>query len=77
VRFSVSDDGEGIEPENLNRIFDPFFTSKEPGAGTGLGLAMVDRIIEDHGGTIRAESEVGVGTTFHLRLPIAPTQKKA
>lgn len=63
----VSDTGKGILPAALEKIFEPFFTTKDK--GTGLGLAIVFNIIVKHGGDIRAESEVGKGTTFHITLP--------
>jgi two-component system sensor histidine kinase PilS (NtrC family) len=67
VEIAVRDAGVGIPAEALERIFDPFFTTK-PG-GTGLGLATVHRIVEEHGGSIRVQSAEGKGTTFQLRLP--------
>lgn len=66
----ISDTGKGISPENLTRIFEPFFTTKEVGKGTGLGLSISYDIIKKHGGIIIVESEVGVGTTLILRLPL-------
>jgi two-component system sensor histidine kinase PilS (NtrC family) len=69
VEIAVRDGGVGIPAEAQDRIFDPFFTTK-PG-GTGLGLATVHRIVEEHGGSIRVQSAEGKGTTFHLRLPRA------
>ena len=69
VVFRFHDTGPGISPEALEHIFEPFFTTKEIGHGTGLGLAICHQIAEDHGGTIEAESTVGVGTTFTVRLP--------
>ncbi len=69
VEIRVTDDGQGIDPAHLGRIFDPFFTTKEVGKGSGLGLFIVHDIIESHGGSIRAESRPGHGTTFILRLP--------
>jgi two-component system NtrC family sensor kinase len=71
VCVSVADTGCGIAPENLNRIFEPFFTTKEVGKGTGLGLSISFDIIKKHGGTIDVQSEVGSGTTFTVRLPVA------
>jgi PAS domain S-box-containing protein len=71
VLISVADTGCGIPPEHLPRIFDPFFTSKPVGKGTGLGLALAWGIVRDHGGTIGVESVVGAGTTFTVRVPIA------
>ncbi|MBI2937576.1 MAG: PAS domain S-box protein [Thaumarchaeota archaeon] len=68
VRFS--DNGCGIPPENLGKVFDPFFTTKSPGKGTGLGLSICYGIVQRHNGSIDVESEVDVGTTFTVRLPI-------
>lgn len=69
IRFSVSDTGTGITEENLQHIFEPFFTTKDVGKGTGLGLATVFGIVEQHQGWIEVESHVGSGTTFHIFLP--------
>lgn len=70
VEIVVADTGCGIPEANLQRIFDPFFTSKEVGKGTGLGLSVSYGIIKAHGGAITVESTEGVGTTFHIILPI-------
>ncbi len=70
VRVAVIDNGSGIPAATLPRIFEPFFTTKEVGKGTGLGLAMVRSIVTKMGGTIDCESEVGVGTSFIVTLPI-------
>jgi signal transduction histidine kinase len=70
VQLTVADTGHGIPPQDLPKIFDPFFTTKETGKGTGLGLTVAKGIIDEHGGTIRAESEPGNGTTFTVSLPV-------
>ena len=77
VVISITDTGGGI-PEHIRaRIFDPFFTTKEVGKGTGQGLAIARSVLVDkHGGDLTMETEVGVGTTFHLRLPIAGKVKE-
>jgi len=69
VRLSVSDSGCGIPPENLAKIFEPFFTTKDVGKGTGLGLATVFGIVQQHQGWINVYSEVNHGTTFRVHLP--------
>ena len=68
--IDVSDTGSGIDDATLSKIFDPFFTTKEVGSGTGLGLAISYGIVREHGGEIRVASEVGVGTTFTVALPL-------
>jgi CheY-like chemotaxis protein/anti-sigma regulatory factor (Ser/Thr protein kinase) len=72
VTISVSDTGAGIPPEVRRRLFTPFFTTKPAGVGTGLGLAISHRIITSLGGTITLDTEVGRGTTFKVKLPVAP-----
>jgi two-component system NtrC family sensor kinase len=69
VRISVKDNGAGISTENLKKIFAPFFTTKSPGKGTGLGLYVCYGIVEGMGGTMEVESQRGAGTTFVVRLP--------
>ncbi len=70
VEIAIADSGCGIPERNLSRIFDPFFTSKEVGKGTGLGLAVSHGIVKAHGGAIEVESTVGVGSTFRVYLPL-------
>ena len=70
-KLIISDTGVGIPPENLERIFDPYFTTKEKGKGTGLGLAAVHGIVKSHGGAILVESQIGIGTRFEVYLPLA------
>ena len=69
---SVRDNGQGINPEILNKVFDPFFTTKAVGKGTGLGLSQVYGIAQQSGGTARIESRAGDGTTVEIWLPLAP-----
>jgi signal transduction histidine kinase len=70
--IEVTDTGVGIPEESLAKIFEPFFTTKEAGHGTGLGLSIVREIVEAHGGTVRAASTPGSGTTFVVGLPVRP-----
>lgn len=72
VVLEICDTGHGIAPEDLSKIFEPFFTTKEIGKGTGLGLAVCYGIITEHGGRLAVRSNVGVGTTFSIYLPINP-----
>jgi two-component system NtrC family sensor kinase len=70
VELTFTDSGCGIPEEDVPKIFDPFFTSKEPGKGVGLGLSVGYSIIKAHGGAIDVESEIGHGTTFRIVLPV-------
>jgi hypothetical protein len=76
VTVEVADNGVGIELENLSKIYDPFFTTKEVGKGTGLGLAVSYGIIQEHSGDIKVESTPGEGTKFTLKFPLAIPQQQ-
>jgi signal transduction histidine kinase len=73
LNIDVTDNGQGIAADQLENIFDPFYTTKEPGKGTGLGLAVSYMIIEQMGGAIEVQSQYGRGTTMTLRLPTRQT----
>ena len=75
VQVNISDSGAGIAPEHINRIYDPFFTTKNvpregQSRGTGLGLSVTYGIIQEHAGKIRVDSQAGQGTTFQLEFPM-------
>ena len=70
--ITVSDTGQGIPRENLDKIFEPFFSTKSPGQGTGLGLFVSRGIVEKLGGTIEVASKIGQGASFSIRLPKQP-----
>jgi two-component system, NtrC family, sensor kinase len=72
LRLWVRDEGEGIEPEVLERVFEPFFTTKQVGEGTGLGLSVCYGIVREHGGWLAAESRPGEGSRFSIHLPPSP-----
>jgi two-component system NtrC family sensor kinase len=75
--IEIADTGSGIPAEQLSRIYDPFFTTKAIGKGTGLGLSITYGIVQEHGGTISCESQVGQGTRFTIELPIAEAAQRA
>ena len=77
VKLSISDTGHGMEPELLERIFDPFFSTKGPGEGTGMGLAVVHGIVSDHGGAVDVKSIPGQGTVFYTYFPGIDAAKAA
>ena len=72
AHVEVADTGQGIPPENLARIYDPFFTTKGPKKGTGLGLSITYGIVQEHNGIIEVDSAVGRGTRFRLEFPGTP-----
>ncbi len=74
VIIRITDTGEGIDPENLSKIYDPFFTTKGVGSGTGLGMAVTYGIVQEHAGTIDVTSEKGAGTSFELVFPTIKRQ---
>ncbi|MHB8120876.1 MAG: sensor histidine kinase [Desulfuromonadaceae bacterium] len=76
ICLEVRDSGTGIAEEAMKHIFDPFFTTKPPGKGTGLGLAISARIVEGFGGSITATSEIGKGSCFSVRLPLAQSEQE-
>jgi two-component system NtrC family sensor kinase len=71
VELSVADTGVGIPPEHQAKIFEPFYTTKQPGRGTGLGLSICYGIVEAHHGRIEVDSTPGRGSTFRVYLPVA------
>ncbi|MFK7898741.1 MAG: nitrogen regulation protein NR(II) [Myxococcota bacterium] len=77
VEIRIEDSGIGIPPEVVERVFDAFYTTKERGKGTGLGLLVSQQIVRDHGGRIHVESEVGEGTRFVIKLPVDLPRTKA
>ncbi|MCP3900516.1 MAG: response regulator, partial [Desulfobacteraceae bacterium] len=74
LELIIKDNGSGIDSDVIDKIFDPYFTTKDVGKGTGMGLAVVHGIVKNHNGTIFVESQKGLGTEFHLLFPI--TQKQ-
>ncbi len=77
VKLTVSDNGNGIAPDKIDRIFDPYFTTKAIGEGTGMGLSVAHGIIANHGGAITVSSEVGRGTTFDVLFPVVAQDLQA
>jgi len=71
VSISIGDTGPGIPPEKMDKIFEPFYTTKPPGQGTGLGLHSVRSLVQEYGGEVLIQSTVGQGTTFQLEFPLS------
>ena len=76
LRLTVSDTGDGIPPDILERIFDPYFTTKKPGEGTGLGLSVVHGIVKRYGGGIKIDTKPGKGTTVTVKIPLIDVELK-
>jgi signal transduction histidine kinase/ActR/RegA family two-component response regulator len=76
VKLSISDNGHGMDPATVKKIFDPYFTTKEAGHGTGMGLFVVQGIILNHGGVVKAESQSGDGSTFNIYLPAIESERE-
>lgn len=76
IRLSIKDTGAGISPEIREKIFDPYFTTKEVGKGTGMGLAVVHGIVQSYGGSITCDSRPGEGTAFHITFPTTEVETK-
>jgi two-component system NtrC family sensor kinase len=71
IHVTITDNGKGIASDRLTRIFEPFYTTKAPGRGTGLGLSVSHRIVKQHGGRVNVESQPGLGSAFTVALPIS------
>ena len=76
VVIKFSDTGEGIKKEDIKKVFEPFYTTKPVGQGTGLGMSITYRVIKNHNGEILVDSELGKGTTFTIKLTINYSGKK-
>jgi signal transduction histidine kinase len=70
VDIRIEDTGSGINPDQMSKIFDPYFTTKQSKSGTGLGLYITKKVVEDHNGSIKVDSTPGTGTVFIIRLPL-------
>ncbi|MGA2954895.1 MAG: HAMP domain-containing sensor histidine kinase, partial [Thermodesulfobacteriota bacterium] len=75
IRMAIQDTGPGIPADNLNKIFDPYFTTKHNGEGTGLGLYIVSGILKNYGASYHMDSTVGQGTTFTIDFPLSDSGK--
>jgi len=71
VDVRIEDNGPGITPAQMNKIFEPYFTTKQAKSGTGLGLYITKKVVEDHNGSIKVESTPGTGSVFTIRLPLS------
>ncbi|MEI8347040.1 MAG: ATP-binding protein, partial [Pseudomonadota bacterium] len=77
IQLAVTDNGHGIKRESLNKIFDPFYTTKAPGKGTGLGLAIIQSFVSAFQGTIEVDSELNLGTTFTITFPLVKNKSES
>jgi signal transduction histidine kinase len=76
IRVVFEDDGPGVPDENMERLFDPFFTTRDIGEGTGLGLSICHGIVSEHGGRIYARNNAGGGATFVVELPVVAASER-
>ena len=77
IEIKFEDNGVGIPEENINKVFEPFYTTAEPGSGTGLGLYACYQFVRQHAGDVQVESRVGEGSTFTVTIPIADLDELA
>ena len=77
IKLQITDNGSGIAPEDLPKVFEPFFSAKEKVSGIGLGLAIVHGIVQNHNGKVEIKSELAIGTTVSIVLPLVKNPKES